>query len=264
MLKGQGGSTTTTARYAAVQLGQVGGLYEAVLALAIAVAVLALILGALGVLAAFGTIRNPAHYSTLKGLAISVLVVSVFLTVLVPAGQPSIIGSAPNSGAGLCTLTNTSTSPCSSFWGSGSFGGNNYGWGGDVGWYLILSSTILLFAALFVWRSSRMAPWGGAGQPAAPGSISFGAITPSVGPPAPIDRLVNLKAMADSGSITPQEFQDSKARLIGEITTSGSVGGTAVATRPEDDLRKLKGLNESGALTEAEYSELRKSVLLRV
>jgi succinate dehydrogenase/fumarate reductase cytochrome b subunit len=255
------GGSSETVTYASVQLGPVEALYEAVLAIAIVLAIFALVVGILLLLSAIGKIRNPARYTTLRNLIVVVTIVSLFLVVMVPALQETAISRSGNTGAGLCDLATSSTNPCTAFWGSSASGGNNYSWGADVGWYLVLSATILLAVGFYLWRSARMAPWGSAGQPLA--GAPAGALTPmtSGGPATPVDRLLQAKALADSGQLTPAEFEEVKGRLLSQVSASEAGAGASIA--PGDELAKLKSLHDSGAVSDAEYAELRKKVLLR-
>ena len=64
--------------------------------------------------------------------------------------------------------------------------------------------------------------------------------------PDDMDKLMRLKQLVDNGTITPQDFEAQKQRIL---------GGTAAqpeATEP-DELRKLKGLLDCGAISSEEY-----------
>jgi len=256
-LQAIGSGSTESISYASVQLGPVGALYEAVLALAIVIACLALIVGVLLLLAAMGKIQNPARYTTLRNLILVALVVSLFLIVIVPSLQGTLIRHSGSTGTSICTLTGNSTNPCNDFWGSS----GSYTWGADAGWYLALSATVLLAVALFLWRSARAAPWGSsapAGPGAAPGAFPS---MPAAGPATPADRLLQAKRLADAGLITPAEYTEVKGRLLGQVSAADLAPG--VASRPEDELTKLKSLHDTGAISDEEYADLRRKALLR-
>jgi hypothetical protein len=142
------GGTTSTLTYSTLGIGWVGGLYIAILALAIVVGVLALVAGILGVIGGAGAL--PARHSGLvRGLAVAVVVIAIAAIAVAPGLQPWAFHQTPNSGA--CTNFNSGGSPCSSFWGSG----NGDSWGAGVGWYLMIGALVLGLVGLILWRVSR-------------------------------------------------------------------------------------------------------------
>ena len=254
------GGSSGTQTYASTQLGPVGGLYEAILALAVVLACLAIISGLLALLASLGRQGNPGRYATFRNLFVVVLIIGLFLLILVPAAQGALVRQS-SLGPTLCGLTDSSNNPCNSFWGSASAGGDNYSWGADAGWYIALVATIFLVGALFLWRSARSDPWVSPG--AAMTGMAGGSLSPAAPPTpeTPADKLLRAKALADAGQISPAEFEELKARLLRQSAEPGPGGGTAAP--PEVELGKLKALRDSGAISDAEYADLRKRVLLR-
>lgn len=242
--------------YAAAGLGPVGAMYEGVLAVAIVLLIVSLILGTLAILGALGKAGSTNRFGMVRGLLIALFVLSLFVVILVPAAQPSLLSSS----GGGCSGFPSGTNPCGSFWGSGGHGENSYSWGSDVGWYLAVTGVVLMVAALAVWISSSAEPWGGGSSPAA--SSAAGALpgTPSPAPTAAdLDRLLQLKQLVDSGHLSAEEFQQVKARILG----TGGLGGPSTAGSAADELSRLRSLHDSGILTDSEYEELRKLVVSR-
>jgi hypothetical protein len=141
---------TMTESYASFGLGQVGGLYLAILALAIVVGILAIVGGLLGLVGGMGRLPSRRQ-GMVRGLAIAALVLAIVAVAAAPAVQPWAIHTA-SSGAN-CSGFNSS-SPCSSFWGSES-GGTS--WGASTGWYLMIGTLVLSLVGLILWRSMRPA-----------------------------------------------------------------------------------------------------------
>ncbi|HTP54848.1 MAG TPA: SHOCT domain-containing protein [Thermoplasmata archaeon] len=256
------GGMSQSVTFAQLELGPVGGLYEAILAIAIVVGCLAIIGGLLTLLSSLGRVGNPARYATFRNLIVIVLVISLFLVIVVPALQGALTRQS-SFGTTLCTLDSSSTNPCNDFWGSSSGGGDTYTWGADAGWYLAVVATVLLAVGLFLWRSARAAPWGAAAG-AMVGTVYSpypGALAPTQ--ETPVDKLLRAKSLANAGQISPAEFEELKARLMAEVGAGGPPSSAAPGARTEDELGKLKMLHDSGAISEAEYGELRKKVLLR-
>lgn len=262
-LRGSSGSASVTATYAAAQLGPVGGLYDAILAIAIAVACLAVIAGVLVLLSSLGRVRNPARYSTFRGLIVAVLVVCLFLVIVVPTTQGAVIRQSGGTGSGLCTLDNSSTNPCTAFWGSSSASGNSVTWGADAGWYLLLAATVLVAVGLYLGRSTLSASGSGPIPPVAAAAYPPFALASVPSQDSPVDKLLRAKALADAGLISPAEFEELRTRLVGQLSTTEGASSLTLGTRPEDDLGKLKVLHDSGAISDSEYAELRKKVLIR-
>jgi len=141
--------------YASVGLGQVGGLYEAVLAFGIVVTLLSIVAGIVGLLWTFGTLCGPSRGSAFEMLTIGLAIVSVGAIALVPLVQPSALAS----GSFIPCSSSGGGSPCNSFWGTIS-GPNGTGtWGADAGWYLEIGAIALLLGAFVQWLTSRDEPW---------------------------------------------------------------------------------------------------------
>jgi len=173
--------------YAAADLGPVGALYEGVLAGVLTVTVLSFVVGIVALLASLGKVRDPARHTTVRNALIVSLVVILSLVILVPALQPGLFnGSDPAD----CYHLGTGTTPCNSFWGSASGAGGTSSWGADSGWYLGVTTVVLLIAALILWRLSAYDPW----EQATP------TLTPSGAPaPAPV-----ISTSSPRGRVCPQ------------------------------------------------------------
>lgn len=147
-----GSGMTLTENYASFGIGPVGGLYLAILALAIIAGVLALVAGILGMVVAMG--RMPAKRGGMvKGLVIGAVVLALVAVVIAPAVQPWAVNDSGSKGSS-CSGYN-GTSPCNSFWGSGTVGGASTSWGASTGWYLALVTVILAIVGLVLWRPAR-------------------------------------------------------------------------------------------------------------
>jgi hypothetical protein len=250
-LMGGGGSGTVTATYASLGLGPVGALYEAVLAMALAVTVLALLAGILGVFGSLGKLRSPKHNGRIRGLLIVVLIVALVSVVLVPIAQPYALSQSSGGCSGF-----GSESPCNTFWGAGATGGTGSSWGANAGYYLTVASVVLLLAGLVLWILAWRTPWG-----TAVGASPVGTAMPGSNP---VDRLFQLKQLLDSGHLSESEFQAAKASLFAGATAppSASVGGPPGGV--EESLTRLKAMHDGGRLSDQEYTELRARVLTRV
>ncbi len=263
-LTGSGSSGTATATYASVGFGPVGALYESVLAMALAVTVLTLIGGSVGVVAAWGKIRNPRGKGMLRGLIISGLVVALASLIIVPPLQPYTLSQSSGGCSGY-----GSESPCNSFWGAGATGGVSSSWGANLGFYLMAAAAILLVVSLLFWIRAWSSPWGSspegsvgiAAQPLAPGGSTPESAVPG---PDPIERLLQLKQLLDSGRITEAEFQQAKSGLFTKSPTAQPQLGSGPPTGVEESLARLRAMRDSGQLSEAEYAELRARVLARL
>lgn len=153
-----GDGVTASGSYASDGLGPVGSMYEGVLALVLVVLILALVAGIIGVVASFSRTVNPARYYTVRNLLVVTLILATFATVLVPTLQPTLFHNSNPSD--LCSSSSGTQTPCNSFWGSLSAGGESSTWGSDLGWYLSLATVVLSVGGLFVWRAGRQEPWG--------------------------------------------------------------------------------------------------------
>lgn len=151
---GQGYSGSAT--YSSLGWGQVGGLYEGILAFGIVAMILSFIGGVLGLLWSFGKLRGPSKGYSAQMLMVGVVIVSLAIVVLVPVVQPATLSNNSN---GTCQASAGSGSPCSSFWGSVTDPNGTSTWGADVGWYLEVGAIVLLIAASVAWELSRNEPW---------------------------------------------------------------------------------------------------------
>jgi hypothetical protein len=70
-----------------------------------------------------------------------------------------------------------------------------------------------------------------------------------------VEKLIKLKSLLDSGTISNDDFDHQKQKILGRITPDSTS-----ATLPED-LKKLKALHDAGGLTDEEY-ELHKRLFL--
>lgn len=154
-LTGSSAGATLTAPYALVGLGPVGELYEAVLALALAVMMLSLIGGTLAVISSLGSSRTPNRIGTIRVLLIAVLIIGLLTVVLVPGIQPYALSHSSGGCSGF-----GSQSPCKSFWGNGTSSGTQYAWAGDVGYYLMVAATLFAVASFIGWIRTRSEPRG--------------------------------------------------------------------------------------------------------
>jgi hypothetical protein len=146
------GGVSMTQTYASVGLGQVGGLYEAIFALAIVGGILAIVAGIVGMAGGAGRIGTK-RIGTGKGLVIAAIVLIVVAVALGPAMQPWAL----NQGNGHSTTcgSGNGTTPCSAYWGSQTNGGVTATWGAAAGWYLALVGLILGIVGLVLWWSAR-------------------------------------------------------------------------------------------------------------
>lgn len=151
--------TTTSFTYDSDNIGNVGSLYQTVLAAAIVAAVLALVAAFLSLLAAMGRIRNPARHATVRNVLVAVAAISVFVAIALPTLQPTLFQNAVGQTT-ICTgIPGGGGSPCNSFWGSASGSGEAVSWGADQGWYLALTTVFLAVAGSVLWRWSTEDPW---------------------------------------------------------------------------------------------------------
>lgn len=197
--------SSASGTYASIGLGQVGGLYEAVLAFGVVVTLLSFVAGVVGLLWTFGRLRGPSRGSAFEMLAIGLAIVSIGAIVLVPLVQPSAFAS----GSFIpCSSASSVGSPCTSFWGSVSDPNGTGSWGADAGWYLEVGAIALLLGAFVEWLTSRDDPWPGprararAGlPPAAPGArpkVASSAPVPKARPgPSPRPALSGPAPAAD-------------------------------------------------------------------
>jgi len=264
-LTGSGVGGTVTASYASVGFGPVGALYEFVLAAALTLLVLALITGALAVFGSLNRIPSLNRKGTVRGLVITVLLISLAVTVIVPTVQPYTLSKS----SGGCAAGWSPQSPCSSFWGAGTQSGTSYTWGADAGFYLMVATVVLLVAALVYWVRAWSEPWG------RPPVRIGGAVATTPGPwvnlpPAPaqgtdpVERLLQLKQLLDSGHISPAEFQQAKSQLFSGPSSPPPPASSSSAGGVEETLARLKAMRDAGQLTDTEYGEIRTRVLARL
>ena len=93
-LTGTSSGGTVSASYAGLGFGPVGALYEAILAMALAVMVLGLIGGIVGLLASWGRLRNPNRNGMVRGMLVVVLVIALFSVIIVPSLQPYTVSNS--------------------------------------------------------------------------------------------------------------------------------------------------------------------------
>jgi hypothetical protein len=142
--------------FASAGYGPLEGLYVALLALALGLLVFGLLVGGLMVVSALGKLRNPAAHTTLRNLAVVLVVVAVFALAVAPSLQPTLAGRSSPGLIDLCTLSNnTSQTPCNSFWGTGVGSSGPVAWGGNVGWYLMLVAALFFLVSLVTWLPRR-------------------------------------------------------------------------------------------------------------
>lgn len=242
------GGSTGSLSYASQGIGPVGALYEGILAVTIVVGGLALLGAILATVGALGRIRNPSRFASIRNLTILAVVLEIGLVVVVPIVQPiAFHASSPPSG---CSTAGGVGTPCKSFWGSVQSGGATVTWGADAGWYVSVAAVVFLLAAAVVWIASRREEWG------TPTASQAASSAPD------LDRLVQLKALADSGHLTPAEFQEVKGRILGLPAVQPSTPGPPSGA--EAELKRLKELHDSGVISDQEYDDLRKRSLSRL
>jgi hypothetical protein len=140
---------TLTMSYASLGIGPVGGLYLALLALAILVGILALVGGILGLVGGMGRLPGRRH-GMVRGLALGALILAIVAVAIAPAMQPWTFHDS--SSGNVCSSNfGNGTSPCGSFWGSA----NGFSWGASTGWYLMVGALVLALIGMILWRSMR-------------------------------------------------------------------------------------------------------------
>jgi putative oligomerization/nucleic acid binding protein len=254
---GASGSQT----YASQGLGQLGTLYEGILVICVVSMILFFAGGILAILGSLGKLRHPTRHRVVRNLSVIALGLLLTAAVMLPVLQPPIFRGENQS---VCGGTNGTQTPCTSFWGSLTAGSETLGWGAGVGWYLAVAIIIVTVAMLVIWRSSAHDPW--ERRPPAWAS-AFNAWhqpgSPAVAPGAPYDRLAQLKNLADSGLISPVEFEQAKGRILGAPAGVPPYGSTSPPTDLATELRNLKSMHDAGTITDSEYQDLRTRMLLR-
>jgi hypothetical protein len=148
--------TTASFSYASQGVGQIGALYEGILALTVLIMLISFVVGGLGLLRTFKGNRQGGGMDSVQVWAVCVLILAVVAILVVPLAQPGVIAMHP---AGLCASQSGLKTPCNSFWGSVSANGATLSWGADLGWYLEIATVAILIAALLTWRRAILEPW---------------------------------------------------------------------------------------------------------
>ncbi len=144
-------SNGTFSTYASAGLGPVGGVYEAILVLAIVAGILAIVGGGLSLLMAIRH-RKPQNMR-LAGVALVGVVVEGITVAIAAAMTPWALndsGGTPSYCSGW-----TQGSPCSSFWGTGTYGGVGLTFVGADGWIIMIGALALGVLGLVIWRLGR-------------------------------------------------------------------------------------------------------------
>jgi hypothetical protein len=137
--------------YASQGFGQVGGVFEAILVLAIAAGIV-LIIG--GGWVAFETFRKRQPQSKKPiALGLAGLVLEAVTVLIAPALAPWALdhSSASSTYCGAWT----SGSPCSSFWGAGFDSGTFLRFVAADGWIIMIGALALSVLGIVVWRLAR-------------------------------------------------------------------------------------------------------------
>lgn len=175
--------------YASLGLGQVGALYEGILAYCLVVMIVSFAIGAIGLLWSFGKLHGPSKGSAVQTWAICLAAISLVIVILVPLLQPDLFDRGSS---GICT--GGVSSPCNSFWGSASANGETVTWGADAGWYLAIAAFVLLIAAAVTWWLAKPEPIEAPSVPTAvvvPPPASFEApFAPPSTPPQPPPEVI--------------------------------------------------------------------------
>ncbi len=142
----------TFSSYASAGLGQVGGVFDAILALG-AVAGLLLLVGG-GWLLWTSVRHRPAPSRLPAGLTVAGVVleaVSVFVAVLLVPWS----FNASSGGSAYCAGWSGPYSPCKYFWGTGHAGGVGITFVGADGWIVMVGALALGVVGLLIWRYGR-------------------------------------------------------------------------------------------------------------
>ncbi len=141
----------TFSTYASAGLGPVGGVYEAILVLAIVAGVLAIVGGALALLMT-ARHRKPQNMR-IGGLILAGVVIEGITVAIAPAMTPWALndsGGTPSFCSGW-----TEGSPCSSFWGTGTYGGAGLTFVGADGWIIMIGALALGVLGVVIWALGR-------------------------------------------------------------------------------------------------------------
>jgi hypothetical protein len=140
-----------SATYSSAMLSTVGVLYEVIFWVGLAAAVASFVGMALGYASAYGSARTRQPVGAADVLAFVSFAVALILPILIALLQPWAYNSDSSNSGISC---GTGASPCNSFWGSVSSGGETGTSGAGVGWYLaILAAILLLVALVLFWKS---------------------------------------------------------------------------------------------------------------
>ena len=251
---GGGGGLTT---YANSGVASVGDLYLLVLAGAVAVAVLGWCLGGYGLARMIGRIAGG------RRLARVALLASIFLSVLllaaVPFAQPALYAAA--NPARACTSA-APPGACTSFWGSSHGPTGSTVWGAGAGWWFLGASAILLLLALWLGTvaavSSADLQRAREKEAEARRDVNRRAALSAYD----LERLAELKALADAGTAPREKFLEEKRRLLAPLPAGRTEGPDPNSPLPARELELLKTLHEQGTLTDEEYAVLERRALL--
>ncbi len=141
--------------YVSVEMLPIEVLYTAILALVIGSLALSLVAGVLAIGAAVGRVRQPYWGRALRTFVVVALVLALAATVAGPAAQPTALSREKGSFFDFCDLNPGGATPCSKFWSSEDSTGTPVYWGPSLGWFLALTSSVLLLVALFAWFQGR-------------------------------------------------------------------------------------------------------------
>lgn len=174
-----------TLTYDSLGMGCIQFLYACLLALVLVSLILALIAGTLGVLSAVGRVRQTYWTRAVRTFLVVALVLALAATIAGPAAQPTAFSREQGADLNFCLANPGGDTPCATFWGSINASGIRDTWGPSLGWYLVLTSSVLLFAALLCGWRGRPRP--GNPTPPTPTPVAPSAPTAATGgenPPA--------------------------------------------------------------------------------
>jgi hypothetical protein len=140
----------TFSAYASAGMGQVEGVYLAVLVFGV---VGGITLVASGALSAVMTYRHKPESGMLFGLGIIGIVLEALAVAVAPLMSPWAL-NASSGGSSFCSMW-TSGSPCSTFWGTGFYNGVSTNFVAGDGWILMVGALVLSIIAFSVWAFAR-------------------------------------------------------------------------------------------------------------
>ncbi len=142
----------TFSSYSSAGLGQVGGIFDAILALGVVAGILLLVGGGwMGAL----TYRHRATASRTPAWLVVSGVVLEAVTVLVAVLLVPWAYNASSGGSAYCSGWTGPYSPCKYFWGTGHAGGIGITFVGADGWILMVGALALGLVGLLLWRFGR-------------------------------------------------------------------------------------------------------------